>query len=107
MKQITLKQAESLAFADKGELEREVRYCQGDWLRDNARYVAGIESRYYDKTLAGEWPKGWKAEMNRAANEKARADILARFLRDHCKQLDGAIWLGSWHLIEQMEGRKA
>ena len=103
MKQITLKQAESLACSDPLRLSYEIKYCQQEWIETNARYIADIETKRADKTLYGEWPKGWRAEMLRASKEKAKSDIVARFLRDECKQLDGAIWLGNWQMIERME----
>jgi hypothetical protein len=103
MKQITLKQAEALALADEYRLRYETQYCQEDWIKANARYIADIEMKRCDKTAYGQFPKGWKAEMKRAATEKSRADILARFLRDECKQLNGAIWLGNWQMIQEME----
>lgn len=107
MKQITLKQAEHLAFENTVRLNDEIKYCQADWIRDNARFIADIECKRCDKTLFGEWPKGWKAEMLRASKETARKALLDRFLRDECKQLDGAIWLGNWQMIEQMERASA
>jgi len=103
MKQITLSQAKSIAFADQYRMSLETRYCQEDWIKANARYIADIELKRCDKTAYGQFPKGWKAEMKRASLEKAKSDILSRFLRDQCKQLDGAIWLGNWQMINEIE----
>jgi len=106
MKQITLKQAASLALACEYRLRLEIKFCQEDWVRENAKQIADIEMKRADKTFFGEWPKGWRHEMKRAADENARADILARFLDNNCKQLDGAIWLNNWELIQEMEGAR-
>lgn len=103
MKQITLDQAKAIAFSDQYRMNLETQYCQQDWIKNNARYIADIELKRCDKTAYGQFPKGWKAEMKRASEEMAKADILARFLREQCKQLDGAIWLGNWQMIEQLE----
>jgi hypothetical protein len=103
MKQITRNQLEKMALADKREVERWTEYSAADWLKENARHVAGIETGRMDKTLYGEWPKGWKAEMKRAASEKARADLIERFRREHVFELDGALWLRSMDLIEAMK----
>ncbi len=105
MKQISLKQAKHLAFANCVRLNDEIKYCQVDWIRDNARFIADIECKRCDKTFYGDWPKGWKVEMVRASTEAARTAILERFLRDECKQLDGAIWLGNMQMILEMERR--
>lgn len=103
MKQITLKQAEALATRNDSRLKAEIEYCQADWISENSRVIADIECRRTHKTYWGEWPKGWKHEMRRAATEKARQDLIKRFLRDECKQLDGAIWLGNWQMIQELE----
>jgi hypothetical protein len=107
MKQITIAQAEHLALANKIRLRDEINWQQMDWIRENARYIADITMKRTNKTLCGEWPKGWKSEMIRMSSERAKTDLLARFLRDECKQLDGAIWLGNMQMIEQMEGQPA
>ena len=78
-----------------------------EWVEANARYIADIETKRADKTLYGEWPKGWRSEMLRASKEKAKSDIVSRFLRDECKQLDGAIWLGNWQMIKELERGEA
>jgi hypothetical protein len=103
MKQISLKQAQELATRDAYKLKAEIEYCQEDWIKEHARYIADIETKRIDKTYYGEWPKGWKHEMKRAAVEKAKQDLLTRFLRNECKQLDGAIWLGNWQMIKELE----
>ena len=102
MKQITKQQAESLAFAN-GALEYETKLCQGDWIRKNADRIADIETKRCDKTLWGTFPDGWKKQMAKGAKMMAKENLLERFLRDECKQLDGAIWLGNITMIEQME----
>lgn len=102
-----MKQAERLALANTTRLNDEVKYCQSDWIRANATYIADIEAKRCDKTLYGEWPKGWRAEMLRASKETATKALVDRFLRDECKLLDGAIWLGNWQMIESMERRSA
>jgi hypothetical protein len=102
MQQITLEQANMLATKDARALAQEIRWCQGDWIRENASRIADIETKRSDKTLYGEWKKGWKKEMLRASTEKAKSDLLARFLRDKCKQLDGAIWLDDWQTIQEL-----
>ena len=103
MKQITIKQAESLAHGNPVRLAAEIRWEQMRWIETNARYIADIETKRADKTLFGDWPKGWRCEMIRAANENARKSLLERFLRDECKLLDGAIWLGNWEIILALE----
>lgn len=105
MKQITLEQAEKLAL--RNNLKSEIEYCQIDWIRNNARHIAMIESKQSDKTLYGEWPKGWKHEMKTQSEKQARQDLLARFLRDECKLIDGAIWLGNWQMIQELERKSA
>lgn len=107
MKQITATQAKALALSNEMRLRDETRYCQADWIRENASRIADIEAKRSDKTLYGEWPKGWKSEMLRTSKETAEKNLLDRFLRDECKLLDGAIWLGNWDLIQQMERRSA
>lgn len=102
MKQITLKQAESLAFAG-GALDYEIKLCQGDWIRSNADRIADIELKRSDKTLWGTFPSGWKKQMVKGAIIMARKNLLERFLRDECKQLDGAIWLCNWQMIQSLE----
>ncbi len=103
MKQITPKQALELATSNKSRLKSEIYYCQEDWIRGNATYIAAIECGRYDRTLCGEWPKGWKAEMKKEAKVMAEKALLDRFLRDECKTLDGVIWLGNWEMIQQLE----
>lgn len=106
MKQITEKQAMEFANLNGYALKMEVEYCQADWIKENARFIADIEMKRSDKTLCGEWPDGWKRTMIRESMEKAKGDLLARFLRDQCFQLDGALWLGNLTLIEEMEKLK-
>lgn len=103
MKQISLSQAEKLATADSRALRDEVRYCQADWIRANANLIADIESKRASKDLYGEWPKGWRAEMKKQAVAMAKKSLLERFLRNECKQLDGAIWLGNFQMICAIE----
>jgi len=105
MKQITLKQAEKLSL--RNNLKSEIEYCQIDWIKENARHIAMIETKKADKTLYGEWPKGWRHEMKIQSEKQARQDLLARFLRDECKQIDGAIWLGNWQIIQELERKSA
>jgi len=101
MKQISKDQA--LALAIKNHLKDEIRYCQADWIRENARHIADIETKRADRTFYGQWPKGWKNQMVKDSTEAAKEALLARFLRDECKVLDGAIWLGNWEMIQSME----
>lgn len=106
MKQISESTAKKIATSNKSRLEDEIKYCQADWIKENARYIADIECGRVDKTIYGEWPKGWKREMRRAAIEMATRALVERFLRDECKQLDGAIWLGNMQMIEDLEKPK-
>lgn len=101
MKQITTAQAKKLAY-DTARLADETKYCQSDWIKANAHIIADIETKRANKTWYGEWPKGWKAEMLRAATVQAKQNLLSNFMRDHCMIMDGAIWLNDWHLIEKM-----
>ena len=103
MKQISLAAAEKLAFADSRALKDEVRFCEADWIRENARLIADIESKRAPKDLYGEWPKGWRVEMKKQAVAMAKKALLDRFLRNECKQLDGAIWLGNFQMICAIE----
>ena len=105
MTQITLEQAEKLAI--KNNLKSEIEYCQIDWIKENARHIAMIETKKADKTLYGDWPKGWRHEMKVQSEKRARQDLLARFLRDECKEIDGAIWLGNWQIIQELERKSA
>lgn len=106
MKQITRKQAEKLALSSD-RFEFEFQCCQAEWIQQNARAIADIETKRRDKTNFGEFPKGWKAEMLRASKERAIREIVERFIREHCKVLDGAIWLGSWQHIQELERNSA
>ena len=96
-------EATNLALANKARLRSEVAYCQADWIKGNACYIADIETRRSDRTLYGEWPNGWRAEMKKEAGRAAAKSLLERFLRDECKLLDGAIWLGNLNLIYELE----
>lgn len=106
MKQITRKQAEELACANNA-LRLEIEYCQADWIKDNARVIADIECKRTDKTFFGNWPKGWKATMKAESAERSLRDLTERFLKRECKELDGAIWLGNWQMIQNLEGKIA
>ena len=103
MKQISPKTAEKLALQDETKLKYEMQYEQHDWIVKNAKYIADIETKRCDKTLFGEWPKGWKAQMLKDSSEAAKSALLSRFLRDECELLDGAIWLGNWQMIQELE----
>jgi hypothetical protein len=107
MKQITQKQLEALALADPREVETWTEYSASDWIKENAHHIAAIESGRTSKTLFGEWPKGWKAEMKRAAKEKAKADLIARFKRQNIMEMDGALWLNNHQLIQQLAEKAA
>ena len=104
MKQITIKEVESISCTQSA-LETETRYAQAEWIQANARYIADIETKRTDKTLFGAWPKGWKHEMLRASKDNAKKALIERFLARECKQLDGAIWLGNWQIINQLESK--
>jgi hypothetical protein len=106
MKQITMKQAEDLA-CQNGALKLEVEYCQADWIKENARVIADIECRRTDKTYFGTWPKGWKHQMKTESAKRALHDLTERFLRRECKELDGAICLGNWQMIQNLEAKTA
>jgi hypothetical protein len=103
MKQITTKQLQSLALADKAEVKRWTEYSITDWIAANAQHIGWIETGRADKTLFGEWPKGWKAEMKRASAEKARLDLIEKFKRQHILEMDGALWLNNWELINELK----
>jgi hypothetical protein len=107
MKQINHAQVLKLATENKMRLNDEIKYCQAEWIRDNARHIADIETKRADKTLYGEWPKGWRKEMLVASIRAAKSNLVERFLRDECKQLNGVIWLANWQIINQIEGWKA
>ena len=53
MKQVTTKQLESLALADKAEVARWTEYSVSDWIVENARFIGMIETKKADKTLFG------------------------------------------------------
>ena len=93
MKQITYDQARGMAMKDRSRWQREVHDKIQSWLRDNAKYIADIETGLSSKTLFGEWPGGWQKEMRRAAKSKARDTITENFIRTYCARIDGAIWL--------------
>ena len=103
MKQISMELATKLATENQHRVKDEIRYQREDWIKSNARYIAAIESREWDKTLGGEWPKGWRAEMKEQAKIMAHKSLLDRFLCNHCKLLDGAIWLADWEIIQRLE----
>lgn len=107
MKQITTKQLETLALADPREVELWTEYSAADWIKENARHIAAIETGRTSKTLFGEWSKGWRAEMKRAAKEKAKADLIARFKRQNIMDMDGALWLNNFQLIQQLAEKAA
>ncbi len=102
MKQISIAQAKKLAFSETSKMNAEIKYCQADWIRENAHYIADIECGRVDKTFYGTWLKGWKAAMKAEARKRAEEIILNAFIRDECKCLDGVIWLGNLAMIEQM-----
>jgi hypothetical protein len=102
MKQISQKQMEAMALADKRGYEQALEWCIVDWLRKNAEYVAAIETGRSNKTLYGEWPKGWKAEMMREAKVAARAAVVSKFKLAHILELDGALWLRDWQMIDTL-----
>jgi len=103
MKQISMETARKLALQNELKLRLEIEYEQDGWISTNSKYIADIETKRCDKTLFGEWPKGWKAQMLKDSSEAAKAALLSRFLRDECKLLDGAIWLGNWQMIQELE----
>ena len=102
MKQITITQATKLALSHPYRLSDEIKCCQADWIQAHARQIADIECKRSSKTYYGEWPKGWKAAMKAEANVNAEENLLKRFLRDECIQIDGAYWLTSITMIESM-----
>ena len=102
MKQISISQAKSLAFSATLKRTAEIKYCQSDWIKENAHYIADVECGRVDKTFYGTWPKGWKAAMKTESKARAEEIILKAFISDECKYLDGVIWLGNITLIERM-----
>jgi len=102
MKQISTAQARILAYSDPSELRREERYCQGDWIKENAYHIAEIETKYLPKTFYGGWPKGWKHAMKIEAKARAEKNILDQFITRECLLLDGVIWLSNLSLIERL-----
>ena len=109
MKQISRKAAEALALknAARGALAREEEFFASQWLKENARHVAAIETGRVDKTFFGEFPKGWRAAMKADAKTKAREYIVESFIREKCASIDDALWLNDWQLIEANPGRLA
>ena len=105
MKQITHKQMEALALADPREVKRWTEYAAADWINENARHLAAIAFGSVTKTFFGQWPKGWQAEMKRAAKEKAKADLIAKFKRQSIMELDGALWLNDHQLIQKIAAK--
>lgn len=103
MKQITHREAEKLALADPRNLKFEIECCQAEWIAKNSRHIAEIETKRTDKTYWGEYPKGWKSAMLKDSKEKAKSDILRRFLANKCREIDGVLWLNDWQMICEME----
>lgn len=100
MKQITIDQVEKLAISENA-LRSEIRYCQVDWIKENASMIASIETKFLDKTACGEFPRGWKYEMVQESKKRARKMLVDQFINANCKVLDGVIWLNSWdHILE-------
>jgi hypothetical protein len=93
MKQISKRELRSLALRDAEWLRVKTEWAAADWLAENAAEVSKIELGANHKTLFGEWPKGWKAEMKRAAKEMAETAIIDAYRRDNIFELDGALWL--------------
>lgn len=102
MKQITHQQAEELAWHPL-DLKFEIECCQAEWIASNARYIAEIETKRADKTYWGQYPKGWKPAMFRESEERAKSNLLTRFIARKCREIDGALWLNDWQLICEME----
>jgi hypothetical protein len=102
MKQITKSQAKTLALADQPALRFETSCCQVDWIKKHAREIAEIETKLRDKTNWGDFPKGWRHEMVRESKDRAEKTIVDRFIRENCCVIDGSIWLGNWHKIQEM-----
>jgi len=102
MKQISIAQAKILAWSDIPKLQQEEKYCQGDWIKLNARHIADVECGRVTKCFFGTWPKGWKAAMKSEAKTLAKENRLAEFIRDECRYIDGAIWLANLSLIERL-----
>ena len=102
MKQITHQQVEKLAWHPL-DLKFEIECCQAEWIASNARYIAEIETKRADKTYWGEYPKGWKTAMFKEAEEKAKSNLLTRFISRKCREIDGVLWLNDWQMICEME----
>jgi hypothetical protein len=103
MKQITYEKAEQLALKNPYELSFEIDCCETEWVANNARAIASIESKRRDKTNGGEWLKGWKHEMKRASAVQAKADLVRKFISQKCVVMEGALWLNDWQLICELE----
>lgn len=104
MKQITQKQMEQIALRDESYLSAILDYHVSDWIKENAFRIGAMETGKADKTYFGEYPKGWRSAMKADATQSARAEIIAKFKAENVLELDGALWLRDWTLIQQLEG---
>jgi hypothetical protein len=107
MQQISYEKARQIALSDKKKVRYYVRYFEADWLKEQALNVADIECKRMNKTFFGEWPKGWKAEMKRWAMEATENHFVRRWIQDHCREIDGALWVASWQEICKLKHDKA
>jgi hypothetical protein len=103
MKQITTKQAQDFSCTDPYVVKIEIKVCQANWIRENARHIADIEAKRCDKTFYGTYPKGWRHAMKSESEKQAKDILLKQVLNQECVQLDGAIWLNNMQLINQLE----
>jgi len=101
MKQISKRKAQDLADREL-HLKTEIRFCESDWIKQNACRIADIECGRADKTYYGEYPKGWKTTMKAEAVRNAQKRTLRQFIESRCCVIDGRIWLNDWQLINEL-----
>lgn len=92
MTQYSRKQVEKMAIKEYG-IGPFMLIAMKDWVSKNSHALC-IAIDGNDKTCFGEFQKGWKSEMFKAAEKMARDYLVEDYIKaKNGRILDGVIWL--------------
>ena len=74
------------------------------WITEFSGQIARANmpnSAPFEKNYCGDWPKGWRKAML----DGAKAQLIERYIKRECREIDGVIWTGNLGDIEMLEKR--
>ena len=103
MEQIGVSEIRELALKNKYNTDWETQLCQSAWIREHSHIIAQVESKRASRTYDGEFPRGWRHQMIKDCKKQAEDAVIAKFIGEYCRLIDGVYWLICTHKMADLK----